>query len=987
MFAALAFAGAVAPPKISLSLEGMTSAYKLKESIVREHDLDYRQNNGARVMSRQDWTEKCPALRKCADGKTCTSDSDSDWVYTSEKNCPFPVAKGYDHQDKQVDVKTRVFLVDVDGQVPSKGGIVQTSTAKIQWGKRSTYLFKYDASDTAGNHAEQVVFALILNDDEAPFFQETCQDGVTTFMPAITVEAAAKNTWNLCQLSTFDNIDKQDKSARIEYQIEFLDRQHAEFEDVYARCGIKHTTWSIADHIRRRDNNGNNVMQYTNYAAAKKYMNPAGDGVEFVGKYLMTARATDKAGVYGHNAVSNVRTIQQAILVRDTDAPVIYLEGSSPAINECCKSGAKGCVDWTHTMDKAIDRLDTEVLGWALPITTTYKNTQTGKSTICPLQCPAHATNKFGRAAARVNCAGLTEELARPTKGGESTQTVSYNVHDFGGNQAPTVTRSVKTVDTMCPSIHLYKKGSALCSDTADLSTCETTDKTIYHATNNCKFNAAGDHVHQDKTPFGSVNSQARQEDQCDAKSKLAISWGPREFNCRVIGDYVRTYTATDTTGNACQKTRTYQVIDPTAPSIEVEGKDLVLEATRDTEYTDAGATCSDEVDGELSHAVEVSGEVVNMRIPGTYTIQYDCQDLSGNNAKTRSRKVTVRDTTLPKLTLLGAKINYVEAGFPYIDAGATATDTLDGDVTQYIWTDGDTVDSKEAFYQANSCQQIYNMNMKARNGEYFITVELQLDSGLSTASYKRMPVHCFFSGSKGYTYHIHRAGEPAKCEKHGMIRMVRTLPTYMPIMKYVKTIYGKDFVKMIGNLDDYVCTIPERRTLLNPYLHRKNRKFVPVADAEQGKFIIVFNVEDKAGNKANHVYRTVIVKDTLPPVITLHLKNKLVHTSGTTLGANGQYSPKDHGINHKMIGGAKGKDFPTQWNPAAYPKGANGKNARGTTGAYGGFGNPYMQDGKFMAETSTTNGWLIGAVASAVAGVALLGFSARKSTVASVPV
>merc|ERR1711865_345660 len=412
------------------------------------------------------------------------------------------------------------------------------------------------------------------------------------------------------------------------------------------------------------------------------------------------------------------------------------------------------------------------------------------------------------------------------------------------------------------------------------------TDKTIYHATNNCKFNAAGDHVHQDKTPFGSVNSQARQEDQCDAKSKLAISWGPREFNCRVIGDYVRTYTATDTTGNACQKTRTYQVIDPTAPSIEVEGKDLVLEATRDTEYTDAGATCSDEVDGELSHAVEVSGEVVNMRIPGTYTIQYDCQDLSGNNAKTRSRKVTVRDTTLPKLTLLGAKINYVEAGFPYIDAGATATDTLDGDVTQYIWTDGDTVDSKEAFYQANSCQQIYNMNMKARNGEYFITVELQLDSGLSTASYKRMPVHCFFSGSKGYTYHIHRAGEPAKCEKHGMIRMVRTLPTYMPIMKYVKTIYGKD-----------------------------------------------------------------------------------------------------HGINHKMIGGAKGKDFPTQWNPAAYPKGANGKNARGTTGAYGGFGNPYMQDGKFMAETSTTNGWLIGAVASAVAGVALLGFSARKSTVASVPV
>jgi hypothetical protein len=45
----------------------------------------------------------------------------------------------------------------------------------------------------------------------------------------------------------------------------------------------------------------------------------------------------------------------------------------------------------------------------------------------------------------------------------------------------------------------------------------------------------------------------------------------------------------------------------------------------------------------------------------------------------------------------------------------------------------------------------------------------------------------------------------------------------------------------------------------------------------------------------------------------------------------------------------------------------------------------------KLMAEstTSTVNGWVIGAVASAVSGVALLGYAAtRKATVAtSVPV
>merc|ERR1719421_592064 len=112
------------------------------------------------------------------------------------------------------------------------------------------------------------------------------------------------------------------------------------------------------------------------------------------------------------------------------------------------------------------------------------------------------------------------------------------------------------------------------------------------------------------------------------------------------------------------------------------------FEATRDSEYTDTGATCQDFVDGELSHAVEVSGEVVNMRIPGTYQINYDCQDLSRN----------------PAITLLGAETNYVESGFPYVDAGATATDSLDGDITQYIWTDGNTVTTQNAFYNQRSC-------------------------------------------------------------------------------------------------------------------------------------------------------------------------------------------------------------------------------------------------------------------------------------------
>ena len=93
------------------------------------------------------------------------------------------------------------------------------------------------------------------------------------------------------------------------------------------------------------------------------------------------------------------------------------------------------------------------------------------------------------------------------------------------------------------------------------------------------------------------------------------------------------------------------------------------LQASNTVEYTDFGAQCHDYVDGVLSHAVEVSGQVVNMRVPGTYVIQYDCADLSGNAAVSVTREVFVEDTLKPTLTLeteksQGPDILFVEAGF-----------------------------------------------------------------------------------------------------------------------------------------------------------------------------------------------------------------------------------------------------------------------------------------------------------------------------------
>ena len=78
-------------------------------------------------------------------------------------------------------------------------------------------------------------------------------------------------------------------------------------------------------------------------------------------------------------------------------------------------------------------------------------------------------------------------------------------------------------------------------------------------------------------------------------------------------------------------------------PSITIIGGNILLfNQEQGAEYLDMGATCSDSEDGNISHTVEVSGQVVNMAIPNIYTIHYNCTDSDGNVAQTLNRTVVV---------------------------------------------------------------------------------------------------------------------------------------------------------------------------------------------------------------------------------------------------------------------------------------------------------------------------------------------------------
>lgn len=79
---------------------------------------------------------------------------------------------------------------------------------------------------------------------------------------------------------------------------------------------------------------------------------------------------------------------------------------------------------------------------------------------------------------------------------------------------------------------------------------------------------------------------------------------------------------------------------DVEAPVITLNG-DALVEVLIGSVYTDAGVSAFDNVDGDISALVSVTGSV-DTSIPGTYTIKYNVSDSSGNAAIEVTRSIAV---------------------------------------------------------------------------------------------------------------------------------------------------------------------------------------------------------------------------------------------------------------------------------------------------------------------------------------------------------
>lgn len=123
---------------------------------------------------------------------------------------------------------------------------------------------------------------------------------------------------------------------------------------------------------------------------------------------------------------------------------------------------------------------------------------------------------------------------------------------------------------------------------------------------------------------------------------------------------------------------------DTTAPVITIIGDNpyyLVI----DTPFTDPGATAQDNIDGNVTSLMSTTDNV-NSNVLGAYTVTYTVTDSAGNTANA-IRTVQVIASPAPVITILGENPTTILEGEVYSDAGATATDAPDGDLTSQIIT------------------------------------------------------------------------------------------------------------------------------------------------------------------------------------------------------------------------------------------------------------------------------------------------------------
>ncbi len=310
-------------------------------------------------------------------------------------------------------------------------------------------------------------------------------------------------------------------------------------------------------------------------------------------------------------------------------------------------------------------------------------------------------------------------------------------------------------------------------------------------------------------------------------------------------GVYTLIYTVKDASGNAAALVaRTVRVVDEIPPVLTLNGTQRIT-VNAGENYADAGAIAFDNVDGDISKSIKTTG-AVDTDEPGVYTITYSVEDNSGNTATAVARTITVVDKVAPVLKLNGLKEITINAGTDYVDAGATAHDAVDGDITKSIKTTG-AVDTDEP-------------------GVYTITYSVEDNSGNAAAA---------------------------------VVRTVTVVDKVAPVLKLNGL---KEITINAGT--DYVDAGATAHDAVDGDISGSIEAVTTVDTSKPGNYKVTYYVKDRSGNYAAAVVRTIKVIKIGPPAlsivrnangsITVTFEGKLQSTEGvnTTWAAVDSESP-----------------------------------------------------------------------------------------------
>jgi len=522
------------------------------------------------------------------------------------------------------------------------------------------------------------------------------------------------------------------------------------------------------------------------------------------------------------------------------------------------------------------------------------------------------------------------------------TYSVTYNAASWNGqNSAATVTRNVEVKDRTPPYIalkilpqaiviHQYNKNSAtIATDTED---------------------NGDDNGTLDNWTAETINAQHFQEtvsvwDECsDSNLNAAVTvaylsadgattYSTAEDMADAPGSYIARYSVTDSNGLTSTIDRSITVVDRTAPILRINGANRIY-AEIHSAFTNPGAVCKDYNNVVLT--ANTVSDNVNTDALGTYTIVFSCTD-GINAALSQTLTVEVRDTTAPTFVM--------NLGGGAMTAHTSVFAEHIGDIS---FPNGDAnspvsicIHEIEAGFPFKDPSGVASDNINTG-----VTVAVSNNIASESASKAWNMESCaaikeFYTEAADGYYFI-------ATSESGTIGKVR-VHCNMVTLATTKSCTGNCNCQALGmtELSTGVCTassttLPEGYTISHDAITEGSK-------LSKGSYVFQYFITDAAGNTNdcwNHAYnqavlhcqgstmtyiRVLTVTDTLPPVITLHNRDD----------------------QNAVLYAAEGLD-----------------NA-----------NPFVQGALMAEQSNTANGWVIAAAGCAVAGLALMAVSSKKST------